>query len=430
MRTNRNRVSQAALFVVWCALVVGLAGCGGGGGGDGSSQPTAGAHDTTFASTGIAVTPVGTSGPFGTGGAAFALTIQSDGKVVVVGFANEAQQNEPQHILLARYSSDGKLDPAFGNGGIVTTTLNAVSAHGDGVVLQSAGRIVVAAGTSAGECLLLRYTSNGLLDATFGYGGLAPVGAYRCGGLAIRADAKIAVAVDDTIRMGAVLFNSDGSVDSSFGVGGAALVFVSGGSSFTKSVAVQSDGKILVGGLIFNLLLSSPPPSPVLIRFDSAGMRDSTFPNAVPMSGGISSIALQPDGKIIAASNDGVWRFLSDGSLDSGFGATGKAIVGGTSPLLALQPSGKIVVASRTTTGQPPNDVGRSQAQLSRLTPSGIVDATFGDAGLASTVIEATNVPYAVAIQPDAKIVLTGYASVDKNALTGDVFVARYIGLP
>src|SRR5215472_15024229 len=185
----------------------------------------------------------------------------------------------------------GSLDPTFGNNGIATTA-NTVA---NTAALQSDGKIVVAGSIANSQNFqqggLLRYTSSGVLDSSFGNGGevLIALGNSNSGpafAVAIQTDGKILAAVPANLHPTVFRFNTNGSVDTTFGSSG----------------SVQ----ILAGGIFL-------PPA----------------------SGGI---ALQSDGKILVDSRDFVARSLANGQLDSTFGSNGVAptvgVFGGSVALL------------------------------------------------------------------------------------------------
>src|SRR5207302_3372849 len=188
----------------------------------------------------------------------------------------------------------GTLDPTFGINGIVTTANTGANA----AALQSDGKIVVAGSIATmqngQQTGLLRYNTDGTLDASFGTGGKVLIGATNAGpafAVAIQTDRKVLAAAPANLRLTVFRFNTNGSVDNTFGNNG--------------SVAIQAAGLFL--------------------------------PSA---SGGI---ALQSDGKILVASARIVARLLTNGQLDSTFGSNGAApTVGGDS--VALLPNGNILV--------------------------------------------------------------------------------------
>jgi uncharacterized delta-60 repeat protein len=160
---------------------------------------TTGSLDTTFGTGGIATTPVGTSDA-----KIFALVIQPDGKLVAAGYSNTGSLANPQYAYtLIRYNVNGSLDATFGSGGIVTTSIGTVDNEAFALAIQSDGKLV-AAGYSFNSVLgqnvfaLVRYSATGTLDATFGSGGIVTtsIGTVddEAFALAIQSDGKLLAA--------------------------------------------------------------------------------------------------------------------------------------------------------------------------------------------------------------------------------------------
>ena len=184
-----------------------------------------------------------------------------------------------------------------------------------------------------------------------------------------------------------------------------------GGSTIVApSIAIQPDGKILVGGsrdfvggLVITLHYSE------LVRFDTKGVLDPAF-SPGNLEEGLATIVSQPDGKILAEVVGGplagpvrtVSRLLPDGTLDPAFGVGGTA--SGIGGALAVQANGKIVTAETTTVGTATGS--RTAFKLSRYEITGALDTSFGSGGTVVTQIEANNAAGAVAIQPDGRIVV------------------------
>ena len=149
-----------------------------------ATTSTAGDLDTTFGSAGkVTANVVSGSSDIG-----YAVAAQSDGKIVVAGSSNG-------NIFVARYLSDGSLDPTFGTNGIVTTDLGGTD-YAYGVAIQSDGKIVVA-GQTGTDFALVRYNTDGSLDTTFGSNGWTTTdfGGTDCAyGVAMQSDGKIVVA--------------------------------------------------------------------------------------------------------------------------------------------------------------------------------------------------------------------------------------------
>lgn len=213
---------------------------------------TDGSLDATFGQGGNVTTDF-----FGDIDEPFAVAIQPDGRIVVVGSALNTEGIT--NFALARYNADGSLDSTFGSGGKVTTDFSGNGSISD-AALQADGKIVVAgeAGSSGlGDFALARYNANGSLDATFGQGGKVATdffgGLDRANSLVIRPDGKIiagGVASVDASFAGFALaeYNLDGSLNSTFGTGGKTTTNFFGALDFINAIALQPDGKIVAVG--------------------------------------------------------------------------------------------------------------------------------------------------------------------------------------
>ncbi|MBI2219167.1 MAG: hypothetical protein HYU51_17940 [Candidatus Rokubacteria bacterium] len=213
--------------------------------------------DTSFGGTGKVITDIG-GFSFGGGDAAYSVVIQSDGKIVAAGYGNPLASGNSDFALL-RYNTDGTLDTTFGGGGTgkVTTDFGTTFDYGFSAVIQSDGKIVVA-GESTNDFALARYNTDGTLDTTTFGGGTGKVttnfgGTDRGQSVAIQSDDMIVVAGNTTTPTGSYDFalaryNTDGNLDSTFGAGGKVITDFGGGPDVGHSVAIQSDGKIVVAG--------------------------------------------------------------------------------------------------------------------------------------------------------------------------------------
>lgn len=377
---------------------------------------------------------------FGTGGkvttdfsaafdAATAVAIQGDGKILVAGQADSGASN----FGLARYLSTGALDSSFGTGGKVTTLLG-LSSVANAMALQPDGKIVLAGWSSNGsntDFAVARYRSDGTLDPAFGAGGkvITPIGTSDdvARAIALQADGKILVGgyryASSNHDFALVRYNPDGSLDTDFGTGGKVTTSFGTANDVGTGLAVQSDSKIILGGYYRS---ASNGDDFAIARYNTDGSLDSTFGSGGKVtttftSGNDASTAvlLQPDGKILAAglaqvsgNNDfAVARYNTDGSLDSaGFGTNGKlttpvglAIDNGQA--MALQLDGKILVGGYVQVGST-FDFG-----LVRYMASGSLDSTFGTGGKVITAIgSGHDIITALAVQSNGKILAAGRA--------------------
>jgi len=351
-------------------------------------------------------------------------------------------------------AAPGDLDLSFGTGGKVTTdfALNGFSDdEGEAVALQPDGKIVVAGAgffvapgpTSGQQFVLARYNPNGSLDPTFGSGGKVTTGfgsnLSRGQDMVLQPDGKIVVAgvtftgTEPGSDFALARYNPDGTLDTTFGTGGKVITDFSL-LDVAEAVALQPDGKILAAGLTF---VGGSGFEATLARYNPNGSLDSSFGIGGKVStdlgreDAITSIALHPDGKIVAAGEGGfgdfaLVRFNPDGSLDVSFGAAGKVLTdwGGEDAInsLALQPDGKIVAAGLSIFFGPPVTF---VFELARYNPDGTLDGTFGSGGKVATNFGGTNeAARDVALQPDGKIVATGRSGT--TGASQDFALARY----
>jgi uncharacterized delta-60 repeat protein len=318
--------------------------------------------------------------------------LQSDGKILAAGGASF---NSDNRFALTRYTPNGSLDTSFGSGGIVTTKVG-TSGGARGVGVQSDGKIVLGGsadftGTSP-QFAVTRYTATGTLDTTYGNHGVARSNfAYdsRAFAMAIQpSDGKILVggtmfqtstyAYDTLAR-----FNVDGSLDTSFGSGGMVTDF-GAWEAQVDGIAIQPDGKIItVGGVGPNDLAVQM----TLVRYNPDGTRDTSFGAAQ------TGVVMVP--KIAGAHH-----------------TEGMSVV--------IQPDGKIVAAGWAWM------FGYGQWVVSRLNSDGSLDTTFGSGGTVATLIGNIG-PWAgpsVSLQTDGKIVVAGTSHPAQD--TYNFAVARY----
>ncbi len=356
--------------------------------------------------------------------------------------------------VLAFSMPPGSLDPTFGNGGKLTDW----SGRANSVAIQPDGKIVVA-GTDAGNraFAVARYNPDGSPDTDFGGGdGKVTTGigfSYEVAkAVALQSDGKI-VAVGTTWdgngsqwgHFSLVRYNPDGSLDLTFGGGDGIVVTENLGTGWVaaNAVAIQADGKIVAAGSTDYVLYDFPEMA--VIRYNPDGSLDASFGMGgkalIPWGPGpfggyapavedVTSIAILPDGKIIAAGYSyGFWDFAtlvrlnSNGSFDGTFGGGGVVytdIGPGADLALAveIQSDGKIVTAGSSYNGSN-NDIA-----LVRYTSEGSIDATFGSDGKVVTPIGSGNaVARTVAVQSDGKILVAGSSH---NGANYDFALARY----
>jgi uncharacterized delta-60 repeat protein len=356
-------------------------------------------------------------------------------------------------------ADDGDLDKSFGASGKVVTDFFGSDDEATAVAIQSDGKIIAVGSTSkpfvnGRDFALVRYNTDGTLDTTFGQRGkVATVfGSEDCAlAVAIQQDGKIVAAgkhlqvFSDGALTGyhfaAARYNSDGSLDTSFGAGGK----VTGDSGELDAIAIQNDGKIIVAG--FTIIGTGLRKiTCALTRYDSDGSIDAGFGEGGKVSTEFFSgdfilqgtnfraVAFQPDGRIVAAGSAfepitkrtafALARYNDDGSLDNSFGSGGKvtsAILDSSGAMaLAIHPNGKVVVAGFAG----PKDAFRGFA-VAHYNSDGSLDQSFGSGGTAtSDFFPGGSVMRAVSFGPSGGIIAVG--SVAAGAKGTDFAVARY----
>jgi len=302
----------------------------------------------------------------------------------------------------AAQAAAGDLDPTFGIGGMVTTDINRSTDIANAVAVQPDGKFIVVGQTyknndfSGEDFVVTRYNTDGTLDTTFGRGGKVrtdfPGLAAVPSAVVIQPDGKIVVAggafplFTFLGNFELVRYNPNGSLDRSFGNGGIVTTTFPEGS-YASDVALQSDGKIIAAGTVFVdfIIGESSNTDFALARYNPDGSPDSTFGNGgqvstdfVGLEDDAFSVLIQPDGKIVAVGS------ANDPATFYDFAAA-------------------------------------------RYLSNGTIDTTFGVAGKVSTDFGDQNFDRArsAALQPDGKIVAAGFA-ISQNGGVQNFAVARY----
>ena len=299
-------------------------------------------------------------------------------------------------------AADGDLDPLFGSGGMVMTDLGKSTDIAKAVAIQADGKLVVVGTTyknndfSDEDFVVTRYNTDGTLDITFGnrgkvrtdFPGLAAVPSS----VVIQPDGKIVVAggafplFTFLGNFEVVRYNPNGSLDTSFGDGGIVTTIFPAGS-YASDVALQSDGKIIAAGTVFVdfIIGESSDTDFALARYNPDGTPDATFGNGgqvttdfLGFEDDAFSVLIQPDGKIVAVGS------ANDPATFYDFAAA-------------------------------------------RYLSNGTIDTTFGVAGKVRTDFGDQNFDRArsAALQPDGRIVAAGFA-ISHGGGVQNFAVARY----
>jgi uncharacterized delta-60 repeat protein len=380
----------------------------------------------------------------------YAMALQPDGKIVAVGTSGNGDEDDYYDFALARYNTDGSLDTSFGYGGLVTTDFGSNDDSAQAVAIQPNGKIVVAGYNALNgyDFALARYNTNGSLDTTFDGDGFLTTDfgtsndddAY---GIAVQPDGKVIAAgysynsATSHTDFAVVRYNSDGSLDTTFDGDGKALIDFSGQNDFGATVALQPDGKIVVGGEArydcgYNCGVN---PDFGLVRLTSDGSLDTTFDGDGKLTTAVQTynypteLLVQPDGKIAMSgysspggpSDFTLVRYNPDGSLDTTFDGDGKVTtnVGGYdgAESLTIQADNRLVAAGYS---------GDTIAVVS-FNANGSLDTTFsGDGKVTAIFEESEEQSQALAVQSDGKIVAGGYTDAENPNGNQGFALVRY----
>lgn len=374
------------------------------------------------------------------GGICSAMAIQDDGKIIVGGRGGETVSNAG--FCLVRFNANGSVDSTFGYKGM---TITAYSGSIQSIVILPNGKIL--AGGFLGNIMLAQYLPDGKLDSSFGVNGIVvpyfPAMRYTyCYAIKLQDDGKIVMTGNSNgVSVLTARFLSTGQFDTSFAHIGYTVLT---SACLGLDAAIQPDGKIIVAGQGLN------QNNFFMARYLSNGTLDKDFGNegqvfsdVSSMNEFISSIALQKDGKIIAAGRcdfnnqyntnfrTAIVRYNMDGSVDSSFGTNAVSYVqfneASADPRkVIIQNDGKIVIAGDYT-----DFFSFHKPTLTRFSNNGTTDETFGNAGtIITTTFGDSLTCRSAAMQADGKIVIGGYQMVQLDTsiiyYTDSFVVVRY----
>lgn len=332
--------------------------------------------------------------------------VQSDGKILVSGKFTSIDGNSASNM--ARLDSNGTFDNSFISNNVSDNSIYRIAFQGSNIVLV--GDFDTCKNVTRHK--IARLSNTGLHDISFNTGSGSNGLVYD---IATQTDGKILVGgtftlFNGAVRNGITRLNADGTLDPAF-------TYTLGVNSSVYTIAVQSDGKILIGGTFtaYGSFLSNK-----IVRINSDGTLDTSFNIGTGFNDFVREIVIQPDGKIIVigafTSYNGVpanriIRLNSNGSIDSTFNiGTG---ANNSVSEIALQQDGKILIAGSFSAYN-----GVSKYRILRLNSNGSLDTTF----LSGTGLNTNGAISSINILSDGKILLTGNGGTYNNSSIGPMF--------
>jgi uncharacterized delta-60 repeat protein len=321
----------------------------------------------------------------------YCAAVQSDGRILIGGFFTDYDGTDRNRI--ARLNADGTVDTSFNPGSGANDAVQCIAVQSDGRILIG-GSFTELNGATSNH--IARLNSDGSLDTSFDPGSGVDGDVNT---IAVQPDGKILIAgaffeYDGTVRIRVARLGADGSLDTSFSPG-------SGPTGTVYAIDVQSDGQILLGG---DFGMYDGTLCGHIVRLDVDGGLDTSFDPGSGANDFVMDIKRQSNGKILISGGfteyDGtarnyVARLNDDGSLDTSFGPGS----GADNIVLrfALQPDGKMVIGGTFTEYA---ETGRNR--IARLNTDGSLDESFDPGSGVDNFI------YAVVLQPDGKILVSG----------------------
>jgi len=405
------------------------------------AQPVPGALDITFGNSGKV------TGTFDNVNAnnslGYATALQSDGKIIIAGQVLFSASN---HLCgIARYNANGSIDATFGNGGSVSTDVNTKHySELKAVAIQADGKIVAAGNTSSllGTNLdfaIVRYKSNGNLDSTFGTKGVVTLDFGNSDdyarAVAIQADGKIIVGgdakVSGNVDFAAARLNTNGTLDNGFGLNGKINIDFESNYDQADAMLLQPDGKIVLGG---TYAISSNAYSAFgLVRLTSAGVLDAGFGtngkaklDFSNSNHAIHALALQADGRIVAAGDGPANLYVVSLNANGTYDTNFGNFGIFNNPSTHRAKALLIQPNGQIIVGGIKYNGSNDDFYLNRLESNGAVDVTFGSSGEVATDFNGKyDALYGMAFQPNGKIVAVGNAGIAASFLI-DFALARY----
>lgn len=397
------------------------------------------AFDTSFGNEGIVLHTISAPTNY-----TESVAVQSDGKILIAGSAGEESDLK---MAISRFNEDGSLDFDFGDNGNLLFNVGTGKSFIMDVKVQPDGKIVLAGYTweiNSGDFIVIRLNEDGSFDDTFGENGIIIVedGSNEVAAtMELLDDGRILIAgySDDNFAMAMV--NPDGSMDESFGNYGWVVTPFGTLWSYGRGIGIQEDGKIVLGGMVMN---PGNYYEMGVVRYETDGSIDMSFGENGRLVFGIGTsndflerVRIQEDGKILLGGHTysgtnplkydmAAVRLNTDGSFDDSFGENGISTAKVVSQEnyvsdMLIQDDGKIILAGNTRESNLYYD-----AAMVRFNTDGTLDSSFGEEGkilfdIDGNVDEGT----ALALQEDGKIILGGLTYEINDDLMY-MFLARF----
>jgi uncharacterized delta-60 repeat protein len=361
------------------------------------------------------------------------IEIAADGKILVAGHQDDA-------LTVIRLNTDGTRDVGFGSGGVAfyrSASLTPTSGTPVAMALAPDGKIVLANHVRTGstyDTLIVRFTATGTLDLSFNTTGARTVAVgsnvddvpYD---VAVQSDGKIIIAGaagnSSVANWYAIRLTIAGTNDTTFGSGGVTMLPNSPPGSGARKILLQTDGKILLGGIAGSFL--------VIARMNTNGSADTAFGpgGSVGLNLGdvtqLTSLAIQTDGKIVAGgsrvlsgvTDSVVARVGSNGVPDFTLNGTGWRVISlgveDRIQSLFVEADGKYLVAGYAT-----STAGGSDLMTARLNTDATLDTGFGIGGIRLTNLDQANLtPISTRTLSDGSVLVLGSIGADASGTTG-----------
>ena len=383
----------------------------------------AGTIDPTFGTDGVVTTAIHPNYNM-----AESTVVQSDGKILVAGSAGTPSTYQ---MAVARYNEDGSLDTSFGNNGTLRFPVGSVKSFVMDMAQQPDGKILLGGRTwdnESGDFAVVRLNEDGSFDDTFGTNGifrLETPETEASEAMALLDDGTILMVGYSDDNLAVAKITADGVMDTTFGVNGWVVLPFDDSASYADDLAIQDDGKIVIAGFALN---GENRFQVAAARLNADGSVDNSFGtdgkvifNVGEWNDFGEGIAIQNDGKILIGGHKWISnvqqrhdlfmaRLNTNGSLDTSYGTSGVAtarLVDGANYAsdLVLQADGKPILMGYS------NFQGLIDMAMVRFNTDGNLDSTFNGNGMVSyDNMGREDYGYSMALQADNKIVLAGYS--------------------